>query len=134
SSVQLYILIDPAYWPGKSIISRVLSKKNSDSKLVRAQLGWKALFKKTFWELVYIFTKPNYTVLAIKQNGNLNFLVDLKDKPIYVIRNQNDYFCSPDIEVALQSHPNIRYVKLPGEHDDYYTNPQPYIALLTKSI
>jgi hypothetical protein len=131
---KLLILIDPPYWPGKSIVSRVLAKKRSDSQSVRQAGGWKPWLAKTGWEAMYVLTKPGYTTAALKHNGSLDFLSGLKHISTYVVRNEKDDFCSADIQVALNGHSHVRYVPLPGEHDDYYVNPQPYIALLPKSI
>ena len=131
---KLLILIDPPYWPGQSLLTRMLAKKKADSQMVRQAGGWQAWLTKTMWEIAYIFAKPSYTTTALKHNGSLAFLAGHKHKPTYVVRNQNDYFCSPEIQVAMNGYPNVTYVGLPGEHDDYYVNPQPYIALLPKNI
>lgn len=131
---KLLIFIDPPYWPGQSIISRMLAKKKADSLIVQKAGGWQAWLIKTFWETVYVIAKPSYTTTALKHNGSLAFLDNHRHKPTYVVRNDADYFCSPDIQVAMNGYPNVTYVRLPGEHDDYYVNPQPYIALLPKAI
>jgi len=131
---KLLIFIDPPYWPGKSILSRMMAKKRTDGTAVRQTGGWQAWLVKSFWEFFYIITKPSYTTTALKHNGSLAFLDNHRHKPTYVVRNDNDYFCSADIQVAMNGYPNVTYVRLPGQHDDYYTNPQPYIALLPKTI
>lgn len=128
---NLYILIDPPYWPGKSLAGRMFAKKHADNKNIRAKMGYKYWLNKTRHELVYTLAKPSLTTLALKNNGRLDFLSRFSSKAVYLVRNQNDYFCSPDIQTALAAYPNITYVALPGEHDDYYTNPQPYIDLVT---
>jgi hypothetical protein len=134
SPVNLYFLLDPPYWPGKSVYSRAVEKKRIDSKMTNQAGGWTAVLKKTIWETIYIFKKPKYTSLALKNNQSLDFLIPLKSKQVILIRNKEDTFCSPDIQVALSSFPNVRYAVVPGGHDDYMTNPQPYIDLLYKAI
>jgi len=129
-----YFLIDPPYWPGKSIFQRVFAKKMSDSRFVRQKLGWKHLVIKTVWEVIYVLAKPGYTKLALKNNKELTFMSSLADKKVTLIRNEQDNFCSPDIQVALASYPSVNYVTVPGLHDDYYYNPQPYIDLLPKEL
>jgi hypothetical protein len=128
---NLYILIDPPYWPRKSIFSRMLAKKHADNKTVRGQQGLKYWLNKNLHELGYICAKPAYTKLALKNHDSLEFLHSLRTKSVYLIRNDQDNFCSPDIQTALAAYPNITYVALPGEHDDYYTNPQPYVDLVS---
>jgi hypothetical protein len=131
SPATVYLLIGPPYWPGKSIFSRMFAKKRADNRTVRQKQGRSYWLNKTLHETLYIFAKPAYTSTALKKNGSLGFLSELKQKSVYLVRNQNDYFCSADIQAALAAYPNVTYVALPGEHDDYYTNPQPYIDLLT---
>jgi hypothetical protein len=130
SPATLYLLIDPPYWPGKSVISRILSDKRTKKSAGRQNPGWKNFAKKTFWESAYIIAKPVYTTAALKNNGSLDFLSALSQKSIYLIRNEQDAFCSADIQTALAAYPNVTFVPLPGGHDDYYTNPGPYINLL----
>ncbi len=134
SPAQFYILIDPPYWPGKSFIGRFFEKQRQDNRTQKTLVGRKYVFKKLLWGLVYIVTKPSYTSFALKNAGSLDFLNALKDKKVLVIRNQQDYVCSPDIHVALASYPNVFFRTLPGEHDDYYTNPQPYVDLIPKTL
>lgn len=131
---QYYMLIDPPYWPGKSIYGRFLEKQRMDTHTIVKKYGWKYAVQKLFWGLVYVLARPNYTSLSLKHGGKLDFLNELKDKGVLVIRNQQDYICSPSIHVALAGYPHVYYRNLPGEHDDYYTNPQPYIDLIPKSL
>jgi len=63
----------------------------------------------------------------------LSFL-DRLNKKVILIRNSNDKFCSPKIKQAVSKMPDVRFYELPGEHDDYYTNPRPYIALIPKDL
>lgn len=131
---NIFMLIDPPYWPAKSIISRFLEKPRQHNHVQGQTQGWKNLIKKVFWGIVYIVAKPSYTILALKSSGQIDFLNNLSDKNVLIIRNQQDYFCSPDIQVAITTYPNVRYIVIPGEHDDYYSNPRPYIDLLPKAI
>jgi hypothetical protein len=130
SPATLYILIDPPYWPGKSFFGRVLSNKLAGGSAAKQNLGMKNHAKRMYWETAYILSKPAYISMAAKNNGALDFLSGLSQKSIYLIRNEKDKFCSADIQTALVAYPNVTFVPLPGEHDDYYTNPGPYINLL----
>jgi hypothetical protein len=129
-----YFLVDPVYWPGKSIYKRMWEHTKNTIKLTKARYGWKATIIKSFWSIIYIFAKPNYTIDGFKNHDNLVFLQALGEKKVVVIRNDQDEFCSPDIQVALAGYKNISYLALPGIHDDYYYNPQPYIDLLPKEL
>jgi len=129
-----YILIDPPYWPGKSIIGRFIEKQKLDNHTLVKKYGWKYLLLKIFWGTIYVVSRPRYTEMAFKNAGQLDFLGKLKDKKVLIIRNQQDYICSPEIHIPLATYPHVFYRTIPGEHDDYYTNPQPYIDLIPKNI
>ena len=134
SPAMYYILIDPPYWPGKSIIGRFIEKRRQDTHTLVKKYGWKYFLLKIFWGLVYICARPGYTKLAFENAGRLDFLSELKDRKVLIIRNQQDYVCSPEIHIPLATYPHVFFRTVPGEHDDYYTNPQPYIDLIPKTL
>ena len=134
SPATYYLIIDPPYWPKKPIWRRFLDKSKYEANLPKPKLDWKQKIKEYLQLLINVVSKPQYASLALKSNDTLNFLNDLKEKTVIVVRNDQDYISSPDIEVALAAYPNAKLVKLPGGHNDYYYNAQPYIALLPKNI
>ena len=131
---ELIMLIDPPYWPGKSIISRLFKKEHADTKTVRQLYGNKYWLAKKFWEGVYIILKPSYSFLAPRQVPISELLAHMAGRKVLVVRNKVDAFLTPDIRNQLQDYENVKYIELPGEHDDYYTNPQPYVDLLLKAL
>lgn len=69
---------------------------------------------------------------GIMNNNRLDRLIQLIEKSgrkTIIIRNHGDPFTSPKIKQALR-HKNLKYVELPGVHDDFVTNPEPYINLI----
>ena len=130
----LYVLIDPPYWPGKPIWRRFWEKITQDAKDLRRTRGIKFVIAKYFWGSVYGLSKINNAVLSVKSAGGLDFLDRAKGKNIWVIRNSEDVLCSPDIQLPLSGYKQAHLVNLPGKHDDFLTNSQPYIGLLPKQI
>lgn len=131
---RYYILIDPPYWPGKSILRRFAEKQRQDNRHLRDTLGRRYLARKFIWGAWYVITRPRYIYLAVASKSDLNFLNGLKDKNVLVVRNQSDQMCAPEIKVALAAYPWVYFTEVPGEHDDYYTNPTAYIPLLPKHL
>lgn len=131
---KLIILVGPPYWPSKSILRRMFTIKHHDLKYTTANHGPGYTLNKTLWQAIYVILKPTYTWLAIRQHRRLHFLDRLNNKKIIVVRNKEDYYCSPEIETILQKYPSLHYVELPGPHDDYYTNPKPYVDLILKEL
>lgn len=130
----LYVLIDPPYWPGETIIKRFLTHVRNGSPTAMKGQGFTYRFQELFWRAVYLIAKPNYTAMVLKNSSGMEFLEEIKDKNVWIIRNQNDPYCSPDIQLPISSSKRVSLINLPGEHDDYYFNPQPYIGLLPKQI
>ena len=134
AKANLILLMGPPYWPDKSLLRRVIRKKRNDTKHVTKHHGISYTLKKSFWELAYIFLKPSYTLLALLNHRHSKFLEHLKDKKLIMVRNREDNTSSPDLEAATLGYSNIKYLEMPGHHDDYYTNPKPYIDLLLKEL
>lgn len=134
SKAKLVVLHGPPYWPSRSILHRLFRKKGHDIGLRIKDRGLVFTLNRFIWEIIYVIIKPSYTFIALKNHRHLHFLDLLENKKVILIRNEDDYFCSPEIEEAIKEYENVRYVSLPGGHDDFMTNPQPYIDLLLKEL
>ena len=134
TNAKLILLIGPPYWPSQNILKRLI-KKTVHAKRVNAKNeGYVYVIHKLMWEIIYVIVKPSYTFIALKHHRYLHFLELIKNKKVILIRNQEDYFCSPEIEKAVKDYKNVRYLELPGGHDDFMTNPEPYIDLILKEL
>jgi hypothetical protein len=131
---KLLIFIDPPYWPGRSIVGRWIDLLKSDTSLLFNGLTLFDFLVKKFWETFYIFAKPSFTWSVIKNQSQLGFLDKHKGMRLVLVRNKDDQFCSPQIKARLSAYNNVRYKELPGDHEDYYSNPAPYIDLILKEL
>lgn len=50
------------------------------------------------------------------------------DRRVVLIRNQHDVYTTPAVAWKAGSS-NITCISMPGEHDDCWYNPEPYIKL-----
>lgn len=134
NKAKLIVLHGPPYWPGKSLRSRLFDHKGDDiGKLVK-NFGIAHVLRRFWWETVYIIIHPQTTHVALKHHKKLDFLDNLKKQRVLLVRNKEDAFCSPDIKEVVKSYKNVKYAELPDGHDDYYTNPKPYIDLILKNL
>lgn len=131
---KVIFMIDPPYWPGRRITGRWFDLIKNDRRLLKSDAGSSGFLSKKLWELFYIIKKPRFSWSVIRNQSHLDFLGRLDYKRIVLIRNKNDEFCSPAISDQLKSYKNIKYIELPGHHEDYYVNPSPYIDLLLKEL
>lgn len=120
-------MIDIPYWPGNSIL-KSLGQKFFQDLVLNFRLHRRRLWlQKTLWNGLYMLNLARtYKML----NGRRRETVwDLRAPKTILIRNQEDTFCTPEVEKLPFKHkPTI--VHLPGSHDDCWINPEPYIKLL----
>jgi len=135
SKAKIYMLIGPPHWPGLSIIKRTRNKVQKDKEAILSTYGRKHWRKKKRLQRFYIIVKPKYLWLVLNSNSkNLDFLEELQGKNVILVRNHDDDYCTPDIKDFTHDFKHVKYVSLPGGHDDCYTNPKPYIDLLLKEL
>lgn len=133
---HLIMLIGPTYWPGRPLIKRVSQHTKTSRRHHVQNFGWAYFIWKKLLELYYFFRRHNYMWLGILNNNKLEHVQKLMgraDQKTLVVRNQSDPFTSPQIKTLIKG-PGVKYVELPGVHDDYVKNPKPYIDLLLKEL
>ncbi len=131
---KLIVLIGVPYWPSQSILARLFRNKRADwSKIITQQGFWYAVQKLT-WQAIYVILKPGLTFIGFLNHKRLHFFENIKDKRVILIRNEEDNLSSPDLIDSVKHYKNVHYVKMPGVHDDYYTNPKPYVDLILKHL
>lgn len=118
---KVIIIIDPPYWPGKSITLRLLKKVWHDHEN-SSILYW---FEKIFWNTVYIVTKPSINVRSFRAVHVPDPFATISERAT-IVRNERDFFCTPELAELVKN----RVVSLPGLHDDCWHNPAPYVALI----
>jgi hypothetical protein len=136
AKAKLMVLIGPTYWPGKLLPKRSFAHTRSSGKYHLTNFGLRYYVWKKLLEIYYFFRRHEYLWLGIIHNNKLDRIYALADKPgreIIVIRNQDDPFTTPKIANQLK-HRSIKFIELPGVHDHFLRNPQPYIDLLLKAI
>jgi hypothetical protein len=133
---RLLMLIDPTYWPGQKLIKRTVRHTRSSGKYHLRKFGVLYYLRKKLLEIYYFFRRHSYMWLGILNNnklGHLRELIARKDRRVIIIRNSRDPYCTPQIQHKLKG-PNVKYMELPGVHDDYISNPEPYIDLILKEL
>ncbi|MEI9914462.1 MAG: hypothetical protein WDN66_05885 [Candidatus Saccharibacteria bacterium] len=117
-SNKVTILIGPPYYPGKSVRVSISQKRKHDRK----NLPFLEYIHKLLWNIFYIISKPLVTLRA----GRVIYSEDPLSKAgsnSIVIQNDDDAFCAPNLNKLIKQ----RVVKLPGQHDDCWFNPVPYV-------
>jgi hypothetical protein len=127
TSARLIILIGVPFWPGKAILTAMHQKTLQEFGLRKAekQLGkWLERMKLHLW---YLCNLP----IAVKlwRGRHLGNVWSVSNRRLVLVRNHDDVYCTPELgSLPFKKAPEI--VELPGQHDDCWDNPAPYIRIL----
>ncbi|HEX5448031.1 MAG TPA: hypothetical protein VFW90_02405 [Candidatus Saccharimonadales bacterium] len=135
AKADLVILIGPTYWPGKRLTKRVAQHARTSKRYHVKEFGWPFYLKKELLGLYYFFRRHKYMWLGVLNNNRLERIEKLVDSPgrkTIIIRNADDSFTSPDYQKAIKRS-GIKFVDLPGVHDHFAMNPEPYIDLIREA-
>jgi hypothetical protein len=132
---KLLILIGPTYWPGRRLIKRARELTRQASKYYVNNHGWGFYLRKKAWEVYYFFIRHKYLWLGIFHNNKLEFFDQLADgkRNLVFIRNDDDAYTGSTFKNAVSGWKNTKYIELPGIHDDYTVNPEPYIKIIKEA-
>jgi hypothetical protein len=119
-SNKLILLVGIPYWPGKSIFRGIIQKVRADMQINRFTFN----ACKGFWNIVYVLMQPYKSLLMWQATHKSRPLESIPSSAI-LIRNQSDTFCTPEISKQV---PN-KIISLPGQHDDLWHNPKPYVEI-----
>ena len=136
SAATLLMLIGPTYWPGQPLIKRMVRHTRTSRRYHVTNFGWRYYLWKKSLEVYYFFRRHIYMWHGIRNNNRLarlNQLISLPGRRTIIVRNKDDPFSSPELKQKIKNK-NMRFIELPGVHDDYVTNPKPYIDLLLKEV
>jgi hypothetical protein len=123
---QLVILVGVAYWPHRPWLLATFRKVQMEIVLYFTQHRLREWGRKWLYHLRYAFNLQ--AALRMARNQPLTRSWN-SVQPQIIVRNQDDVYCSPDICSAAFRGPRS-FVALPGQHDDCWDNPEPYIRLV----
>lgn len=131
---QMIVLINPPFWPGKPLIVSVFQKIWWDFKAFARRgkvLGW--LFK-TAWNTVHLVRYLGVSLTISLKARKRNFYTSLHQDYVVIIRNDQDAWCTPDIQKVLEPHRIFPVHTLPGQHDDCWADPGPYVEVIQSEL
>ena len=131
---QLTILINPPYWPGKSMFIGGLQKFKSDVAANIKRGTYAYWLQKSFWDTLYLLGSMSKAIQIVKNSSRHDFYKALRQRSILIIRNDEDTFLNPDAAISLKKHMKFKYSELPGQHDDCWLDATPYIKVIQSVI
>lgn len=117
------ILINPPYWPGRHPLRGVGHKVIHERK----DMFW---LQKTILNCLYAVAHPAQWVRMEQAIRRQQWPQPEPQQTVIVIRSADDSFSQSE---QLREYISARgwvYQELPGDHDELWRNPQPYVELL----
>lgn len=123
---KVTLQINPT-WPNQPYWRSFAQKIFRDLRAHKKHRQLRKWLVKTAWNTIYILGNMPRNWQMLKNSRHIEKLTPTPTT--IVIRNRHDPWCSPEIVDAIQNK-NVTYISLPGEHDDLWDNPKPYVNLL----
>jgi len=130
---QKLMIIDPVYWPSKSVKERIRAKAKTNLKFRHYGYPLRYWLAKNLWGAYYAVRDAARTQRIIRHAKHYDLEQIIKGHAVLLVRNIDDAWLTPNLDQLKAINPNIIIKEMPGEHDDWFYNPQPYVDLL-KSI
>ena len=133
TTAGLILLIGVPYWPGRSVLKSMEMNLRHEASMKHSLIWW---LRRSAWATFYVLKKmrTNYKTLKGRTKGDLRLPTLTSNRQVVMVRNQLDPFTHPKIQKLLPTTKKYKLVELPGGHEDWWINPQPYIDLLLKHI
>lgn len=130
---QQIILIDPPYWPGRTIRERAHARTQSNWHFYKRDYSLCRWLAKNLWGTFYAIFDHQRTRQITRFAPNYDLAADIRGRRVILVRNEHDDWLTNDLAPLRVIHPDLRVVHLPGDHEDWYHHPQRYVDLLGKT-
>ena len=130
SPATLILVLNPPYWPGRPIITRVWQNIILDLPKEVRLWGAKRLLAIRVQNTINVLRRPVWHIKLWAALGG-QLLSDNRGRNIIVVRNNQDAFSTPELKDYCAKL-GVRYVEMDGLHEDIWFNPRPYLELIEK--
>lgn len=127
---QKVVLVDPPYWPEKTIRERAKVRARSNFRFYQHAYPLRIWLARNLWGVYYGIADFKRTMHIIRAIPAFDLERLTQSRPIVLVRNQYDDWLTSDLADLRRASPNLQLVTLPGDHDDFNYNPKPYVDLL----
>ncbi len=129
-SHQKLILVNPPYWPGKTVGER--GKKRLRTLLYYRKYNYKMFdwMQKNAWGIFYVLRDQERTRQIFRTADQFDLPTVISGHPVVLVRNDDDDWLTNDLDELQVAHSRLRIERLPGDHDDLLVNPGPYVSLV----
>jgi hypothetical protein len=132
SQARLVVILDPPYWPGRSIARRALKHVVFDAVRQIRRYGIIFWLRLRAWNIFYLIIEPWRHVKiwrSLRQTFKLSSTADIS----IVVRDKKDAYCGPAIDV-LASNYDVPVVEAETFHEDCWRFPDKYIEIMEQTL
>jgi hypothetical protein len=128
---QKLMLINPPYWPGRSVTERAKARARTHLRYRRYGYNFKQWLWRSAWGAFYGLDIPRTRLInRVAREYELEKIIT--NHTAVIVRNSDDDWLTPDVEKLTHDHPGVQVVHIPGDHDDLWLNPRPYVEALER--
>ena len=126
----LLILINPPYWPERSL--QVRSHAMTKQLIGAVRPGNQPFYHthKTARNLTYLVRHARTNRYMMSRAKTFNLASEAIHVNTILVRNSNDPWLTSSLDYLQSKNPNLRIVRMSGDHDDCWLHPERYINLL----
>jgi hypothetical protein len=127
---QLLVLIAPPYWPGRSLLLRSQSMTLQMLRAIRPGNEPIKQANKTLHNIFFLFWHAGKNLAILHRARKYDLEQELRHPKTILVRNQNDPWLTPNFRDLQRFNKQLKLIELPGDHDDIWLHPEPYINLI----
>ncbi len=129
---QKFVLINPPYWPGKSLLVSSIEKVGKDFMDFTRDGKLITWLWKTCINIAHLTRYAIKTLTITLGAHKQRFYEALRDECTIIIRSDADPFLSPKADQLLEQKYGraIPFYRLPGQHDTCWRDPKAYVDII----
>lgn len=128
---QIVLIVDPPYWPGRGIVSRIIQNVLTDTPAQIKDFGVGFWLRLRLANILYIIIEP-WRHIKIWRSLRKTFELSLKAERVALIRDRQDAYCGQAVRSLLKGYPSIRYIEVDGLHETCWAHPKRYLDVIDR--
>jgi hypothetical protein len=127
---QLLMLIAPPYWPGRALLLRSQSMAVQMLRAIRPGNEPVNQANKVLHNILFLFWHASKNLTIVRRARRYNLEKDLPHPNPILVPKKHDPWLTPNFRDLQRFNEHLRLIELPGDHDDIWLHPEPYINLI----
>lgn len=114
---QRLILVNPPYWPGRSLLNRAWQRAFSNAHPKQYGYTWRAWATRQLWALYYTPRDVLQAGRIILAARHYDLATVVQEQPAAILRSQHDDWLTPEYAQLKKLNKHTICIDAPGDHD-----------------